>query len=85
MPEPFAERLAPAFERLGKDTLTLQEFQQLRQNMERAGAGQAGGRPGQMGNPEETFKRLDANGDGKLTADEAPEQGRRMVAAILER
>ena len=85
LPEPFAERLAPAFERLGKDTLTLQELQQLRQNMERAGAGQAGGRPGQMGNPEETFKRLDANGDGKLTADEAPEQGRRMVAAILER
>jgi Ca2+-binding EF-hand superfamily protein len=85
LPEQFAERLAPAFEKLGKDALTLQEFQQLRQNMERAGAGLPGQRPGQMGNPEETFKRLDANGDGKLTVDEAPEQGRRMVAAILER
>lgn len=85
LPEQFAERLAPAFEKLGKDALTLQEFQQLRQGMERAGAGQTGGRPGQLGNPEETFKRLDTNGDGKLTVDEAPDQGRRMVAAILER
>lgn len=85
LPEQFAERLAPAFEKLGKDALTLQEFQQLRQNMDQAGAGQPDRRPGQRGNPEETFKRLDANGDGKLTADEGPEQGRRMVATILER
>jgi Ca2+-binding EF-hand superfamily protein len=85
LPEQFAERLAPAFEKLDKDALTLQEFQQLRQNTRRAGAGQPGGRPGQMGNPAEMFKRLDTNADGKLTAEEAPEQGRRMVAAILER
>ncbi|MFT4559332.1 MAG: Ca2+-binding EF-hand superfamily protein, partial [Planctomycetaceae bacterium] len=63
LPEQFAERLAPAFEKLDKDALTLQEFQQLRQNTRRAGAGQPGGRPGQMGNPAEMFKRLDTNAD----------------------
>lgn len=85
LPEQFAERLAPAFEKLGKNVLTLQEFQQLRQKMDRAGGGQAAGSAGQMGNPAEMFKRLDSNGDGKLTVKETPEQGRRMVAAILER
>ncbi|NQV25398.1 MAG: hypothetical protein HQ518_13640 [Rhodopirellula sp.] len=85
LPEALAERLAPAFEKLGKDAFTLEEFQQFRQQAERNGSGQPGGRPGSMGNPEETFKRLDANGDGKLTVDEVPEPGRRMVGAILER
>ena len=85
LPEQFAERLAPAFEKLGKDVLTLQEFQQLRQKMDRAGGGQTAGRAGQMANPTEMFKRLDSNGDGKLTIEEVPEQGRRIVAAILER
>jgi Ca2+-binding EF-hand superfamily protein len=85
LPEQFAERLAPAFESLGKDSMTLQEFQEIRQKMDRAGAGQTGGRAGQMGNPAKMFKQLDSNGDGKLTIEEAPEQVRRMVAAILER
>lgn len=85
LPDFFAQRFTPAFEKLGKDEVTLEEFQQLRQQLERNGSGQPGGRRGQMGNPAETFKRLDANGDGKLTIDEAPEQGRRMVATILER
>ncbi len=85
LPEPIAERLAPAFEKLGKDALTLQEFQQLRQSMGRAGGGQPGARTDQMGSPAEMFKRLDTNSDGMLTIDEVPEQGRRMVAGILER
>lgn len=85
LPEFFAQRFAPAFDKLGKDSITLEEFQKMRQQMEQAGSGQPNGRTGQMGNPAESFKRLDTNGDGKLTVDEAPEQGRRMVAAILER
>jgi Ca2+-binding EF-hand superfamily protein len=85
LPEQLASRLAPAFESLGKDAVTLEEFQQFRQRMEQGNSGQPGGRQGQIGNPAETFKRLDSNGDGKLTADEVPEQGRRMVEAILER
>lgn len=85
LPESFAQRLAPLFAKLGKDAVTLEEFQKARQQFERGGSGQPSGRTGQMGNPAEMFKRLDTNGDGKLTAEESPEQGRRMVAAILER
>lgn len=85
LPDQVAERLGPVFAKSGKEALTLEDFQQLRQNMERAGRGQAAGGATQFGNPAEIFKRLDQNGDGKLTAEEAPEQGRRMVAAILER
>ena len=85
LPDQFAQRLAPAFEKLGKDEITLEEFQQLRQQYEGNGSRQQGSRTGQMGNPAAMFKQLDTNGDGKLTAQEAPEQRRRMVAAILER
>jgi len=85
LPEQFASRLAPAFESLGKDAITLEEFRQLRQKMEQGRPGQPDRRQGQVGNPAEMFKRLDSNNDGKITIDEVPEQGRRMVAAILER
>lgn len=85
LPDQFAQRLAPAFEKLGKDEITLEEFQKLRQQYEGNGSRMQGGRPGQMGNSATMFKQLDTNGDGKLTAQEVPEQRRRMVAAILER
>lgn len=85
LPDQFAQRLAPAFEKLGKDEITLEEFQKLRQQYDGNGSRMQGGRPGQMGIPAAMFKQLDTNGDGKLTAQEVPEQRRRMVAAILER
>lgn len=85
LPDQFAQRLAPAFEKLGKDEITLEEFQKLRQQFEKNGSRMQGGRPGQFGNPSEMFGRLDTNSDGKLTIDEVPEQGRRIVAGILER
>lgn len=85
LPDQFAQRLAPAFEKLGKDEITLGEFQKLRQQNDGNGSPQQGNRAGQMGSPTEMFRRLDTNGDGKLTIDEVPEQGRRMVAGILER
>lgn len=85
LPDQFAQRLAPAFEKLGKDEITLEEFQKLQQQAEGNGSRMQGGRPGQLGNPAAMFKQLDTNGDGKLTAQEVPEQRRRMVAAILER
>ncbi len=85
LPDQFAQRLAPAFEKLGKDEIALEEFQKLRQQYEGNGSRMQGGRPSQMGNPAAMFRQLDTNGDGKLTAQEVPEQRRRMVAAILER
>lgn len=80
LPEFMANRFAPLFESTGKDAFTLEEFQQLRQKLER-------GRPEQdsQANPAEVFKRLDTNSDGKLTIEESSESGRRIVGALLER
>jgi Ca2+-binding EF-hand superfamily protein len=53
----------------------------------RPGAGNpAGGAPGgpQFGNPEEMFKRMDANGDGKVTLDEVPERARPIIERMFE-
>ncbi|MDB5346572.1 MAG: putative signal transduction protein with EFhand domain [Schlesneria sp.] len=79
LPAEARERLAPLFERLGKDEVTLEQFQQFSERTR-----DAMGRPG-MGNPEEMFGRLDANRDGKLTVEEAPERARPMVEAALRR
>jgi Ca2+-binding EF-hand superfamily protein len=57
------------------------------------GAGPGPGRPGgpggegrpRFGNPDEFFKRLDSNGDGKVTLDEVPEPAKRIVEGMLER
>lgn len=47
-----------------------------------AGGPPGGGRPGGgrgFGDPAESFARMDANSDGKLTEDEVPEQARRFM------
>jgi Ca2+-binding EF-hand superfamily protein len=79
LPAEARQRFAPLFERLGKDEMTLEQFQQagdrLRESM---------GRPG-MGSPDEAFGRLDTNGDGKLTIEEVPERARPMVEATFRR
>ena len=79
LPAEVRQRLAPLFERIGKDEITLEQFRsfgdQLRETM---------GRP-EMGNPEEMFGRFDANSDGKLTVDEVPEKARPLVQAIMRR
>ncbi|MBC8290079.1 MAG: EF-hand domain-containing protein [Planctomycetes bacterium] len=56
----------------------------------RPAAGQPGNRPGQRGadrarNPEEMFKRMDRNKDGKLTLDEIPEPFRNRMKPLFER
>lgn len=53
-------------------------------------SGQPGRRPGQPGsdrtrNPEEMFKRLDRNKDGKLTLDEVPEAFRNRIKPLFDR
>lgn len=75
LPPEARERLAPAFERLGVNEITLEQFQRLGERL---------GRPSQ-GNPEEMFGRLDTNGDGKLTLDEVPDRARPIVEAALRR
>lgn len=79
LPAEARERLTPLFERLGKDEITLEQLQQFGERTREAMR-----RPG-MGNPEEMFGRLDANRDGKLTVEEAPDRARPMVEAALRR
>ncbi|MEX0978051.1 MAG: hypothetical protein WDZ48_04330, partial [Pirellulales bacterium] len=48
-------------------------------------AGKPGKRPESGRGPAELFKRMDRNADGKVTADEVPEERRAMVAKMIER
>lgn len=68
--------------------LNLDEFRSgLMEDRRRAEAGRDGAQPG-LGRgiePGEVFKRMDRNGDGKLTADDLPEQGRDRFKAFAER
>lgn len=93
VPEPAKRFVEGMLERAGKGkdgSLTREDFLRMAQNA-RPGAGQPGqsgqpsgaGRP-PFGNSEELFKRWDANGDGKVTLDEVPEQARQFVERMLE-
>lgn len=79
LPAEVRQRLAPLFERSGKDEITLEQFRSLGDRLR-----ELMGRP-EMGNPEEMFGRFDANGDGKVTIDEVPERARPLVQAVMRR
>jgi Ca2+-binding EF-hand superfamily protein len=75
IPDVARERLAPLFERFGKEALTLDDFRK----MERIMTGEE--RP----SPEQIFDQLDTNGDGKLSKADAPKnRGKRMLERVLE-
>ncbi|MAG93046.1 MAG: hypothetical protein CMJ48_04785 [Planctomycetaceae bacterium] len=80
LPDQLRERLDAAFERLGKKSLTQQEFVL---EVRRLGDGQAGARNGKQ--LAQMFKRMDADGDGKVTLAEAPERARDFVRGLLRR
>ena len=81
IPAEMRERLAPVFERLGKEEIGQDEFVQFMERMR-----DAAGRPGQgFGNPEELFGRLDTNSDGKITIDEVPERMRPLAEGVFRR
>ncbi len=77
IPEQARQRFQPLFDRLGKKELTREEFVQAMAQFR--GGGEF------MRDPDGFFKRLDANGDGKLTVEEAPEQFRPQVERWLSR
>jgi Ca2+-binding EF-hand superfamily protein len=87
LPEFLRERFGQVFEREGKDSVTLEEFQKTRDQLNAAGGRPApGGRPGAaFGSPEENFKRFDTNGDGKLLLSEIPEPARPFLGRLFER
>lgn len=74
IPEPLRERMKPLFDRIGKDELTREDLEKMRPPF-------GGERP----DAEAMFKRLDTNGDGKLTLTDVPEDRRERVERMLER
>ncbi len=97
VPEPASRFFNPLFERLGKNEITKEEFEEAgRQMRERFGGrpgmgpgagsgGGPGGGPEGRARAEEMFKRLDKNEDGKLTVEEAPEEAKARIEGMLER
>jgi Ca2+-binding EF-hand superfamily protein len=81
VPEEFRNRLNPVFERLGKNELTQEEFTRA---MAQFAGRTEGGAPGGA-EIEQVFKRADANGDGKVTLDEAPENVRPILNGVFRR
>jgi Ca2+-binding EF-hand superfamily protein len=72
IPEPMRQRFVEVFERLGKDSLTREDFAEATRRMFGQAAGE--GRPpmdGPMGNrPPAFFRLFDTNNDGKLSKEE---------------
>ncbi len=79
VPEQFRDRMKPAFERLGKTELTLEDYAKL------TGPGGMGGPGGPRPDPKESFKQFDKNGDGKLTKEELPEPLRERIGQVFDR
>ena len=80
VPDQARERFKPLFDRLGKKELTREEFVKAVPQF-------AGGGPGAafMRDAEGTFKRFDANQDGKLTVEEVPQPLRPVLERWLKR
>jgi Ca2+-binding EF-hand superfamily protein len=86
LPEGMRERLGKVFEKLGKNELSQEEIGQAMAEL----GPPPGGVPGNRGGgpdqtPEERFKRMDANGDGKVTLEEIPAEFRDRVKPLFER
>ncbi len=80
-PEPVRERIKPLLERLGKDSLTEEDFTRFAGIMN----GIIGGTPGGgRFDPSQMIERLDQNGDGKIAKTEIPELLRERVGRVFE-
>jgi Ca2+-binding EF-hand superfamily protein len=85
------ERLLAKGDKNGDGALSKEEFVEairaIRGAFAGAGQGAPGGQagPGGRPDPEQIFKHLDKNGDGKITADEVPEERREMFQKLLEK
>ncbi len=76
VPQFAKDRLEPLFERLGKDELTLEDFQR----------GQPSEPDKERSAPERLFAQLDTNEDGKLSSDDQPAgDGKSQLRQILRR
>ena len=82
-PQPLRDMLSKVFEKAGKDELTRDELiAAAGPAMRAAGANGAGAGNGKL---IERLKKLDKNGDGKVSADEMPAEGADRLKKLLER
>lgn len=76
IPEQVRPRFKPMFDRLQKEEITVEDMIRLRRGQDATN---------QRRFAEQTFKRLDRNGDGKLSKKEIPEDARRRFRFIFQR
>ncbi len=77
LPEQARERMRPLFNQFGKEELTREDFETIRDRYAR--------REMDAGRMQQILQRMDRNGDGKLHRDELPEQARGPVRQLFDR
>lgn len=85
LPEPMRDRFAALFDRAGKEALTRDEFLQALRSFRDAGGPGRGPQRGEGGLSLEILRRLDVNGDGRITREELPPELRERMSGIFER
>lgn len=84
-PPKVREMLDRAFEKAGKDELSREELLSSIGKMAKEKAGAPGGKGGEPGKLVERLKKLDKNGDGKVTTDEFPAEGAERLQGLMSK
>lgn len=84
-PPKVREMLDKVFEKAGKDELSREELLSSIGKMTKDKAGPPGGKGGEPSKMIERLKKLDKNGDGKVTADEFPTEGAERLQGLMSK
>ncbi|MFO1007343.1 MAG: EF-hand domain-containing protein [Planctomycetaceae bacterium] len=84
-PPKIREMLDKVFEASGKDELSREELLSSMGKMAKDKAGPPGGKGGEPGKMIERLKKLDKNGDGKVTTDEFPAEGAERLQGLMSK
>lgn len=84
-PPKIREMLDKVFEASGKDELSRDELLSSMGKMAKEKAGPPGGKGGEPSKMIERLKKLDKNGDGKVTTDEFPAEGAERLQGLMSK
>ena len=84
-PPKIREMLDKVFETAGKDELSREEMLSSMGKMAKENAGPPGGQGGAPSKIIERLKKLDKNGDGKVTTDEFPAEGAERLQGLMSK